>query len=936
MKNHALWERVCSYQNLRLAWNRVKENEGGPGVDRVTLGEFEQKLNENLNLLQRQLEQGDYKPLPVLRIYIDKGDGTRRPIGIPVVVDRIVQQALLSALSPIFEEEFLDCSFAYRPGRSALDALSKIEALLKEGFTWVLDGDIENFFDSINHDLLLSLVAERISDYEVLQLIEELLKAGVFEDMSLREEYLGITQGSVISPLLANVYLHHFDRELTAKGYHLIRYADDFVVLEESQERVGKALADTAAVLRALKLNLNEKKTKLIPVREGFVFLGHYIDTKGKGPSKKAIEAVTRKLRELSQASSKKGNVNERIEDLKECIRGWTSYFHTCRGIEPENTIALIALAEISLELSDEETAKKLLGNRKDFTIDKAELWYRLGHLAQTLGLREEALDGFSKALAIDADYFQAKESLKQLELVDEDVYSTIERLKKLIHFCPNLAPPYRDLAFCYAELGEYGLAQETYQKALQLEEEKEPEEEPAMPLRTPVEPPQLIFSEEDVSLFSSLFRGREDFFAKQWVNEKGRRGFSPEAHPLSPEEVKNHLSGKKTLGLYLVNVEDQVYLSVIDIDIDQKALLEYAKNEKETTKLQHLTHQDTVRIASVCDELEIPVLIEDSGYKGRHLWFFFDTPIPAKLARIFLKFIVERAGKPSGGIHWEIFPTYDKVRGKGLGPLIKLPLGIHKRTNRRCLFLDRESNPLPDQMVALSLVRRITRQKVEEILLTYHVKPKAAPLKEEESSLVESLISGCKVINYLVNKAKETHYLNNSERVTLLYTFGHLGQEGKDFLHRVIGNCINYDYDYTEKQIRRMKAYPISCPKIREKHEEIALDLGCTCDLKIPPGGYPSPVLHALKRPKTWPPRTAGSTITEGNTIIPEDITAKLKRYIELRKQLGGVEKSIRRIEVDMSSYFDKEGTESIVTEYGVLERRKKAGNKFEWIIKL
>ncbi|MCW3134923.1 MAG: CRISPR-associated primase-polymerase type A1 [Methanophagales archaeon] len=824
-------------------------------------------------------------------------------------------------------------------GRSALDALSKIEVLLKGGFKWVLDGDIEDFFDSIDHDLLLSFVAERVSDTEVLKLIKEFLKASIFENMSLHEEYMGITQGSVISPLLANVYLHRFDQEITAKGYHLIRYADDFVVLEDTQERIGNALADAAATLRALKLNLNDKKTKLIHAREGFLFLGYYIDAKGKGPSKKAIVAISQKLHEIAEAG-KRRNISERIEDLKQSIRGWSSYFHTCRGIEPENVLALIALMEISLELDDEENAKKLLGKRKDFTIDQADIWHRLGHLAQALGLREEALNDFSQALALAPDHFQAKESLKQLELVDEDVYSSIERLKKLIHFCPDLAQPYRDLAFCYAELGEYGLAQESYQKATRLELDVKTEEKTITPLPTPAEPPQqLIFSEEDVSLFSSLFRGRRDYFAYQWVDEKGRRGFYPVNRSLSLEEIKNHLSGKKTLGLYPLDDEDRVSLSVIDIDIDQKALLEYAKDEKEMIKLHRFTHHDAVRITSVCDDLEIPVLIEDSGYKGRHLWFFFADSIPAKLARLLLKFIAERAGKPSSGIHWEIFPNCDKLKGKGYGPLIKLPLGIHKRTTRRCLFLDLEGNPLPDQMVALSQVSHISQQKVEEILLTYRVKSRAAPRKKEvESPLVQSVLSGCNVINYLVNKAKETHYLNNSERVTLLYTFGHLGQEGKDFLHKVIGNCINYDYDYTEKKIRKMKSFPISCPRIREKHEDIALDLGCNCDLRIPPGGYPSPVLHAFKQPKAWPPQSskAESTITQDYEAIPEDINAKLKRYIELRKQLGGVEKSIQRIEGEMGSYFDQAGTDSIVTEYGVLERRKKAGNKCKWIIKL
>ena len=833
-------------------------------------------------------------------------------------------------------ESFCLAALLYRPGISALDALDKVESLIKDGFKWVLGGDIEKFFDSIDHDLLLSFVAERVSNPHVLKLIKEFLKTSVFENMSIHEEYFGITQGSVISPLLANIYLHHFDSELTAKGYHLIRYADDFVILEDSQERIGKALADTAAALRTLKLKLNEKKTKLLSVREGFVFLGYYIDFKGKGPSKKAITAISQKLREVNQAD-KNRNIGERIDDLKQIIRGWSTYFHICRGIEPENTPALIALIEISLELGDEENARKLLGKRRDFTIDQPDIWYRLGNLAQALGLKDEALNIFSQTLTLVPDHFKAKESLKQLQLVYEDVYSSIERLKMFIHFCPGLAQPYRDLAFCYAELGEYGLAQESYQKALKLDIGTEPEEKPITPLPSLKDLPPLVFSDEDASIFSALFKGREGIFARQWVDEKGRKGFSPVTHSLTLEDIKNHLSGKETLGLYLLNDEDQVYLAVIDVDIDQKALLEYAKDEETTLKLHHLTHQDAVRIASVCDDLKLQVLLEDSGYKGRHLWFFFANPIPAKLARIFLKFITEQAGKPSGGIHWEIFPNCDKLKGKRFGPLIKLPLGIHKRTNRRCLILDRESNPLPEQMTALSRIKHITQQTLEEILLTYTVKPNAAQLKTKESPLIKSLLSGCKVINHLVNKARETHYLNNSERLTLLYTLGHLGDKGKEYLHKAISNCINYDYNYTEKQITKMKSCPISCPRTKEKHEDIALVLGCNCEFNLPPKGYPSPVLHALKQPKTWPFQSLSrDTVIQDKKAIPEGINANLKRYIELRTQLGGIEKNIQRIEGEMSSYFDKAETDSVTTEYGLLERRRKAGNKFEWVIKL
>lgn len=942
MEDQELWKTICSHQNLRQAWNKVKSNKGGPGIDRVTIEDFGQNLDENLSMLFDQLENGNYTPLPVQRIYIRKDDGNRRSIGISAVRDRVVQQSLHLVLSPIFDDGFSDCSFAYRPGRSCLDALGRIEALINDGFTWVLDGDIESFFDSIDHDLLMGFVAERISDNNILKLIEDLIKVGIFEDMSLRHEYLGISQGSVISPLLANLYLNRFDQEIVAKGYHLIRYADDFIVLEKSQEMVAKALTDITDVLRTLKLNLNEKKTKLIHAEKGFVFLGYYIDLKGKGPSKKAIAVISRRLHE-TVGTGKRRDIGDRIDELKKNISGWSVYFHTCRGIEPENALVLVALIETSLDLGDEENATKLLRMKNDFSIDQPEILYRIGHLAQKLGLREEALNAFSHALSVNPDYVPAKESLKQLELVDEDIYSSIVRLKKLIHHCPDLPRPYHDLAFCYTELGEYGQAQESYQKALELEMNADMDVEPvektmvAPPL--PVESQQLVVTDADVSFFSSIFRGRKDVFARQWVDGKGRRGFTHVSGSLNHNEIKRHLAGEQTLGLYLMDEDDRVNHSVIDIDINQKALLEYATDEKELEKLHRLTEQDTAVIASVCNDLQIPYLIEDSGYKGRHIWFFFATQLSAKLARAFLKFIVEKAGKPSSGVHRDVFPNCDKVKGEGCGPLIKLPLGVHKRTNRRCFFLDNNGSLLPDQMAALSGIKHLSREKIEEILLTRVVKSSPVQSNENLPPMIENLLSSCNVIKQLVKKAEDTHYLDNSERVTLLYTFGHLGEEGNDFLHKVISNCINYDYDFTEKKIRKIKPYPISCARIKEKHEDIALNPGCNCHFKIPRGGYPSPILHAFKHEQNkWIQQSPNTKISMEmkNDFIPDNINMKLKTYIELRKHLNGINKSIHRTEGEMASFFDHAGTDSLSTEYGLLVRRKKEGDKVEWMIRL
>ncbi len=829
--------------------------------------------------------------------------------------------------------------FAYRPGRSALIAIDRIEELIRKGSEWILDGDIEKFFDSVDHDLLLGFLSEKISNENVLRLVKDFLKTGIFENMMIHEEYCGITQGSVISPLLANVYLHQFDKNLVGKGYRLIRYADDFIILEDSQNKIALALKDAAIALNALKLNLNETKTKLLTARDGFVFLGYYIDTSGKGPSKKAITAICQQIHEMS-GSNVYSSTTEKIDDLKKSIRGWTGYFHSCRGIEPENGFVLIALIETSLEMGDKENAEKLFEKRKDIRIDDPEIWYRMGLVAQRTGKIFEALNDFSRAMALDPKHSEAKNAMIELNLVDENKYDSIERLKRLIKFCPDAAKPYRDLAFCYSELGEYGMAQESFKKSMMLEIEEKSDDKTKINTPIPVKAPDLTYSDHDVSLFFSKFKGRENSFARQWIDEKGRRGFSPSDRPLSEEEIRKHFEGKETLGMYLLDEKNQVSLCVIDIDIDQKALLEYSKTEEEFSRLHNLAHQDVIKIASICDESGIPVLIEDSGYKGRHIWFFFESPISAKLARSFLKFFVDKAGKPVGGIHREIFPNCDKLKPDGYGPLIKLPLGIHRRTNRRCLFLDKSGNPVPEQLSLLSEIKKINQRTVEELLFTFATRPSESNIKKGESPLVERMLSGCNVVKYLAKKAKETHYLNNSERVTLLHTLGPLGREGKDYIHKIISNCINYDYDYTEKRIKKMKPYPISCYRIREKHEDFALDLGCNCSFKIPKGGYPSPVLYAFKQRNAWifqpfSPANAG----DEKVFLPDDmdtIRSKLKKYIELKNQMGGVEKSIQRLEEEMSSLFDKGKTDSIATEYGLLERNRKAGNKVEWMIKL
>lgn len=332
-KWHSLIDKVYNMRTLRAAWKKVAANRGAAGIDRMSIERFKARVDYYLEELEQQLREGTYQPNSVRRVYIPKSKGKTRPLGIATVKDRVVQTALKLTLEPIFENEFLPVSFGFRPERNSKDALRVVDKAIKDGYTWAVDADLQSYFDTIPKQPLLNLVEEKVSDSRLLELLKKLLNQEIVEDMRQWTPIAGAVQGSVISSLMSNLYLHGLDKLTSKMGIEYARFADDFVALCRTQQEAENVLKQIKQWVEGNGLQLHPDKTHVgncMEKGQGFEFLGYRFECGQRSVRPKSRKALRDRIREKT-GRTRSGSLEDIIKELNPVLKGWYEYFKHAR-----------------------------------------------------------------------------------------------------------------------------------------------------------------------------------------------------------------------------------------------------------------------------------------------------------------------------------------------------------------------------------------------------------------------------------------------------------------------------------------------------------------------------------------------------------------------------------------------------------------------------
>ena len=939
----SLYNKMIDLQKLQNAWRMVYKNKPKEGVDLVTYEEFEQEKTQQIKSLWKELAEHTYQCQPVHLVPLYKGEKVRY-ITLYTMRDKVIQYSIARELSAIYEPYLSDCCYAYRNGRSALQAAQIIEKSIQEMEDgYVLRTDIHAFFDCIDHTILMNKLRKRIKEEDVLELIQNILCTPVLEkNGELTEKKCGVYQGATIAPVLSNIYMQEFDRKIENEVEIYVRYSDDMLLLFRDENEVRTYKQRLILYIEELGLDINEEKTKILSFAQGFEFLGYRFDKNGITAPDKAEAQLEERLENIWM-NPQFHTVEQRLDKGLEILNGWEQYFTGNREIH--------SILEYAVWIR--QTEKK-----KCVDIDKAQM------------LRERFENQYKDIVCFLAGFWK-KNHLPLMELAEYEQFYMVKRLdieKKLEEgnaFLQELLQTYekcmiQETSDLLAELIQLYSDLKMYKKAERFQSRVNEQKFSISTVKLEdtytAQLEEIRLDSEEMNRYMELFVGREDLYALDELDKNQRRHSAEVLQPVTVDSLQKHFRGTETINTYIQRTNGTVKYLILDLDISKGILLQ-CKDEDQ--KIHYLKKCLTIAVGILKElsHLGVNGYLEQSGCRGYHIWIFFTEWLPVRYANLLADIIEQKTGAlwKESEIQVEYLPNKTRLKKGKRGQTLKLPWGIHPKSGNRSCFLDTALRPYVPQTTVLKEIVQYPLNTIKRIISAHQDLQAGDSDKMQEvdrdlqafepiGEVVRVVLASCNLLRYLCQKSRKAQYLTHFERLTVLYVFGHLGEEGKEFVHKVMSFTLNYSYQTTQKFINRLPEKPVSCLKLREQYKQISAEIGCSCDFKRTKNCYPSPVLHAIKNADencevTIP--VSKSVTPDKQKLMKQEMNAGSKaqaiaeKMLELRKQKRNLDKALRKCEQELEEIFSDENADSMEIKMGLLVRRKQEG-KTEWVIEL
>lgn len=963
-----LYSGLCEMKTLYKAWNKVRKNHSSPGVDRVTVEEFDRNKKVYLKQLSIELREERYTTKPAKMVTMNQGD-KERDISILCMRDKVVQQALVQELNQIYEPILSPNAYAYRSGKSALLALEFItEQVEKNEQYGVLKTDISHFFDSIDKEMVIGKLKEEIDDKKFLRLIRTCLSMRYVDaEGELHEKATGIYQGSLLAPVLSNIYMIDFDVLVSEHCLAYVRYSDDMVCICKDELSCGSVYEEIKSQLSSLKLEIKDTKTSIGIVRDGFDFLGYHISDAGKMIPLKATNQLTERLEDVWLSSDE--TIEKKISKGKEIIGGWEQYY---RG---EREMASIYEFVVATSLCPIDVARNKASElqeqrfqfdniHKDITEYLVVFWLKLKLPAVALKEYEQ--------------YYQVIEQDTEKIQKISDVY-----LKELLHYyhlaiINNEEKILTEIMQIYTDIGCYNKARKIteYERAINERYRMDAKHSESHLFHAYADNQDTGRSEkvctslfvqkemyaksiphlnsEEMKMYMDLFVGREELYAKASINYSGKLVYDSVEDPLLEEIVLQHLRGESVIASYIQRNNNTVKFIVFDVDLSKKTMLQIGNQRNVYHQYMNKALDVAKGIKKILAHFGVESALEFSGYRGYHIWIFMEEWISTRYANLLQDAVLKNLTMEREGINVECFPNRTRVRGDKPGQALKLPWAKHFVSEQYSLFVDNDGQVLENQKDVLHNAVQYPVSKIKRIIaantgeqLSDKAEDKNVDVSEYKNyeEMIQLVLLHCGLARYIYQKAKSTGYLAHMERLTILYIFGHLGESGKEFVHTVMEFTLNYQYSVTQRYIRKLPDKPISCNKLREQYKQLTAQVGCNCRFVKTKDCYPSPVLHALKNAKDIPkdmnlPTSQSKKKSDDNKIckqvnIHKQASEMATKLVELRRQERGVRKAIDKQQESLNQLFDMAGVDCLEIDIGLLVRRK-VNEGYEYSIEL